>query len=153
MHDFRIWGRVHDSQNHLCLTLETPSYFQKSEKTVIIFENMIWGNIKISWLQVFEQMEKAGPTIMTICLINSWRSWIWDQYLPESMKWTFLKILNVWSIPSRKHEWAFLKILNVGSISQDEWNGDFGNFDERNVIIWKLFCIFNCRCPNIWILL
>ena len=27
--------------------------------------------------------------MMKIRLVNSWKSWIWDQYLPESMKWNF----------------------------------------------------------------
>ena len=39
--------------------------------------------------------------IPTIRLIYAWKSWIWGQYLPESMKWKFGESLILWN------QWTF----------------------------------------------
>ena len=41
--------------------------------------------------------KRRAPKIQTICLMPSSKSWIWDQYLPENMKWTFGKSLKLWN--------------------------------------------------------
>ena len=47
---------------------------------------------------MFIDFGKGGRrTISSIRSIKSWNYWIWDQSLPEIMKWNFDKSLNLWS--------------------------------------------------------
>ena len=50
--------------------------------TPIMFKNSIYGNINTL------EIENCR-TILKIRLTKCWTSWIWDQYLPENMKWNF----------------------------------------------------------------
>ena len=54
-------------------------------------------------------------TIPTIRRIISWKSWIWDQYLPEHMKWNFG---NMGSISSEKifNDFRKFEIWNFGTL-------------------------------------
>ena len=70
-------GRGHDSRKHQL----TPN---NSSESQIIFEK-IW-NLEILRIETFENVGKdAHREILEIGLINSWKFWIWDQYLQESM--------------------------------------------------------------------
>ena len=40
--------------------------------------------------------KRQGPDKMKIRLISFWKSWIWDQYLLENMKWHFCDFLAMW---------------------------------------------------------
>ena len=42
-----------------------------------------------------ENVGKGGAReIPMICLMKSWKSWMWDQYCPKNMKWEILKIFT-----------------------------------------------------------
>ena len=70
-----------------------------------------------------ENVGKDGHrTIMKIRITFSWKSWIWEQYLPESMK---LKFGNSGSISINKHEMDFriletLELCNFATLKL--WN-------------------------------
>ena len=54
---------------------------------------------------------------MKIRLTVSWKSWIWDQDLPENMKWKFGKMEP---ISSNKHEMEFVNFWNFET--KQLWN-------------------------------
>ena len=58
--------------------------------------------------------EKSSITLPdkqpTTRLMNSWSSWMWDQYLPENMKWKFFEIVKMGSMSFKKHD---MEILHV----------------------------------------
>ena len=57
-----------------------------------IFKHIIRVNLKILEIQKFDNFRKEGRLdIPKIRFIKSWKSRIWDQYLPENMKQTFGK--------------------------------------------------------------
>ena len=54
---------------------------------------MIYGNIKNVTIDNFDFFGKAGGRkLMEIRLNMSRQSWIWDQYLPENMKWNLFNM-------------------------------------------------------------
>ena len=61
VHDFGIFCRVHDSENQLLLSLETPGYLNQSKKKQIILKHIILGNLEISQMQSFENVERQAP--------------------------------------------------------------------------------------------
>ena len=66
------------------------------------FSQNISTNLRIAEIEIFEIVGKAGTEKKpTIRLINSWKSWIWDQFLPENMKW---KCGNTGRIYFQEHE-------------------------------------------------
>ena len=81
-------------QNQLSFSLERPGYHNTSKKTPESCSKNICLKIR-KWISKIWQFWKKGGrrTIRSINLINSWKSWIWDQYLPENAKWTFGKSL------------------------------------------------------------
>ena len=59
--------------------------------------------IKVPGIYHFENVGKDGRRRMpTIRLIQSWKSWIWDQSLPENMRWEFGKPLKLWIFETKK---------------------------------------------------
>ena len=80
-YDFWNSGRAHDSHHQLFLSLRTPGYLKPPKKNNTIFIIIIAINLE-------RLFGKGGlQETPTIRLINSWRSWIRDQYLPTNMKW------------------------------------------------------------------
>ena len=74
-------------------------------KTNRFFKNIMFGNFKILKIQLFESIGKDGyRKIRAIRLINSWKSWIRDQYLYKNMKWKFgnMRSLNLWNFANLK---------------------------------------------------
>ena len=67
----------------------------------------ILTKIKISEAPHFIDFGKDGRRqMMKIRLIQSWRSWIWDQHLSKHMNWSFcnfLKPRNHKTIQSQNH--------------------------------------------------
>ena len=80
-HGFRFFGRVHDSQNELSSTLETPGYSKR--RIPDHFQNNMLGNLKCLEIQSFENVGKDVSTIL------------------EGPSDIFLKILNMGSISSK----------------------------------------------------
>ena len=80
------------------------------EKSRIIFNIMISGNLKALEIDILKVLEQRGRWIPKIRLICFWESWIRDQYQSKIMKWTFG---NMGAISSKKHEW---QLGNMGSI-------------------------------------
>ena len=90
--------------------LRNPNYFWKYSFWNVpsgTLKSLKFGSLKILEFQMFvffwipkQNCWKARvPKIPTIRLINSWTSWILDQYLPWNMKWKFgnLGILELWN--------------------------------------------------------
>ena len=87
-----FFGRFQTVPNQSNLFMETLGYL-KNKKSLGIFSNMIFINLKVSEIHVFDIFREDGHReILPIRLIKSWKSWIWDQYLPENMEWQFGKI-------------------------------------------------------------
>ena len=59
-YDFGISVRVHEPQNHLCSSLETPGYLKKPRKSKIIFKHIILTNLKMLEVGNFENVGKGG---------------------------------------------------------------------------------------------
>ena len=76
-------------QNQYYLSLETPGYSNNSRKSRILFEKYYFGKsrklINRFWVCLgTDQMGSRNK--LKILLICFAKSWIWDQYLPETMK-------------------------------------------------------------------
>ena len=79
-----------------------PRTLQKTKtgNTYAFLSNLIFINLGILETHHFVNFGKGGHrTIPTIRQIKSRKSWIWDRYLPENMKWKFGKFLK-----PRNHE-------------------------------------------------
>ena len=78
---FRLGGSVHDSQHQLCIILETPIYSTSfSANHAPFLEN----DISVFFLEIdkFEDIGEDGDRqILKIRLIDSWKSWVWGQYV------------------------------------------------------------------------
>ena len=62
---------------------------RKSKKSLEHFKDMIFVNLNISEIHIFDNFRKDGHRkMMKIRLIKSWNSWIRHQYL-SNMKWKF----------------------------------------------------------------
>ena len=55
-------------------------------------QKIMFGNVKLLehcfcflFWETRKEVDRQNPTIR---LVDSWKSWIWDQYLSKSMKWT-----------------------------------------------------------------
>ena len=108
---FRPSGNAHDLHNQLLLTLALQNYFKQYKKhTNTCSTNIIFGNLRISKA---EDVEKdAYRRILEIRLINSWKSWIGNQYLPKIMKWQFGIVLFNWRNLS---DWIIFLFSNFNS--------------------------------------
>ena len=70
-----------------------------------IFRSIRFRNVTNFELHNFDSFRKDGRrTIPTFCLMESWKSWIWDQYLPENMKWVVgnMGSLKLWNFTTTK---------------------------------------------------
>ena len=91
-YDFGILGRVQTTQNQYHLFLETPGHLKKVKT---ISGQLKKTNLETLEIEDFDHFRKDGQRkMMKACLIKSRKSWIWDQYLPENMKWKFGKFLK-----------------------------------------------------------
>ena len=90
----RIFGSVQTTQNQLFLSLETPGCPRQIQKIPGTFlKTIIFITLKMLGIQIFEIVGKDGrQNIPPIRLIKSWKSWMWDQDLPENMKWNGNKL-------------------------------------------------------------
>ena len=71
-HDFGTLGRVPGSQNQLIASAGTPRYLKQSKKqSQIIFENIIFINIRSYDFNLLWCLEAAGAQNMKIRLTNS----------------------------------------------------------------------------------
>ena len=113
----------------IILMFEDPRILKQNKEKQFIFKNLILINLKVLDIQHFDFFRKDGrwksrsPNI-TI----SWKSWIWDQYIPANMKWHFGNMGSVCS-----------KTINEFWIDE-LWN--FLNFETlklRNVETKKLW--------------
>ena len=69
-------------------------------KHKIILENISFVNLETFENRHFWKNGKdRGREIPTIRLRNSWKSWIWDQFLSTNMKRKFGKLLIYWKMP------------------------------------------------------
>ena len=92
-YDLGIFARVPDPPNQLSLFLETPEYLKNKEKPLGSFNKYYVINLEILETYLFDNFRKGGHRKMKIRLTKSWKSWMWDQYLPENMKLKFGKLL------------------------------------------------------------
>ena len=53
---------------------------------------------------IFKFWKRQAPNMPATRLRNSWKAWIWDQYLPENMKWKFGKSLILWTLKPRNQK-------------------------------------------------
>ena len=91
--DFGISGRVPEPRKHY-VYLWRPQDTLKNKRKPNHLEHLILGNPKL-WSVGNDRRRQ----IMNIRLKNSCKScksWIWDQHLPENMKWQFGKSLKLW---------------------------------------------------------
>ena len=103
VYDFGISVRVPAPPNHYDLFLETPGYFKSAKKIPNQFEKM--RNLQMRAIQDFKMFGNGGRReIMKILLRNSWKSRIWDQDLPENMKWIVgnMGSLKLWNQEIKK---------------------------------------------------
>ena len=85
-----------------------PNYFQEYEENELISKHIMFINlIMLDFNSFWFLRKRRAPEIMKIRVIISWKSWIWDKYLPENMKWIFG---NMGPISTRKHEMELLVI-------------------------------------------
>ena len=77
---------------------DTGPLWKNQEQSPIVFEQNHFIHLHILESYNFQSCGQDGRRqIPTTRLINSWKSWIWDQYLPENMKWKFGKSLELWN--------------------------------------------------------
>ena len=81
-----------------------------------LLENNIFINIKTLETHMFVKFGKdGGRKMMKIRWTNSYKSWIWDQCLPEGMKWKFgnnmEKLRNFWIVESS--DFSIFQILKL----------------------------------------
>ena len=133
VHDFWFFGHVHEPQNQLHLTLETPAYskeFKETQKTCLQIKRS-----DISKLWNFTIVAKVGlgkSRISINCIFE--KSWLWDQSLPEDMKFKFLKMLSMGSI-SFKNMKLFLKVRNHSTKKTNKP----GKFNRVTKTRWSFF--------------
>ena len=72
--------------NRLYLSWETPEYLKQFKAIIGIFsEHIIFANLECLEIHIFVNFGKGGHRqMMKSRLKTSWKSWIWDQYLPEN---------------------------------------------------------------------
>ena len=79
VHVFRLGGRVHDSQNQVCLSLEQPNYFRQTQintdtaRTLSFFEISKSRKPSISKISI-----RREPGILKIRLTSFQKSIIWN---------------------------------------------------------------------------
>ena len=114
--------------------LEIPKHFKMTQeksrqsKNAAAGNTLFWEIPNVRKSIVFNLLKKAG-TDTSRRSVFFWESWIWDQCLPENMRW---------------------KCGNMGSISPRKING-FWNFETLNETL-KLWKIWNLETLRIWYL-
>ena len=110
---FGLCGRVDDSQNQLFIIWDTPNYFKWFKKSPrIIFGEYYSGYSHTQRKSNFCFRGKdGGRPILQILLMNSWKYWIWHQYLSTS--WTVLS--NLWNFEILKCE--TMKIMDIKALN------------------------------------
>ena len=116
-----------ETENQYYLSLEAPGYFKKAKKKHNHLIRHIVMNLKSLEIKIVEHVGKGvHRKLIKIRLIIFWKSWIWDQSLPEkhemffhswignqdlpeNMKWTSGKMEP---ISFKKYEMAFLNLWN-----------------------------------------
>ena len=87
------------------MDVNIPSRFRNPRKTWRIKKNIImYINLEMLKL-IVKTFGKGGlRQMMKIRFINSWKAWIWDRYLPESMKWNFgiMRLVSSKKVPTAK---------------------------------------------------
>ena len=107
-YDFGTFERVPSSQDNMsCFrearTFKTGHINKNEEEAPNIFNLIILRNLKMLKIKNVDNFQKDGHrTIMKTRLIKSRKSWIWDQYLPENMRWTFGNFLKPRSQGTKK---------------------------------------------------
>ena len=89
--------------------------FRKEPESV--WKHMIVGNRTFSKIGTFEHVGhdgREGRTILKIRLINSWKSWIWEQYLATNMKW-ICESLKLWKRWKLIH-FSNFEVWNLGTL-------------------------------------
>ena len=94
VHDFGISGRVAEPRNHLSLSLETPGYLKRIQDKLNLLKHIIL----------------KSPN-KEIAVLKSWKGRAPTSH--EGPSNYVLKILNMGSIPSRKHEMAIYETLKL----------------------------------------
>ena len=104
-HGCRIFWTCLDSQNHLCLYLETPRYSNGSiRNTKAFLQNIILGNLKHLKIVCLKNGTDPGRTIANIHLAFLKISNMGSNSFNKNMSWKFLNILNMRSINFAKYE-------------------------------------------------
>ena len=92
-----------------------PGYLNWSKKqSQIISKKQDFINLKNSTSKHIFLWKDGHRSIPTIRRIASWKSWIWDQYLPENKESKFDKSLKLWDKETKtpKATMNFLEIIN-----------------------------------------
>ena len=91
VYDFGIFGRVPSLKTNIILSFEKPGYLNKSKKIPNHFNQYYhsyrFHNLRNPFFDIFRKDgRRRKPTNR---LITSWKSWIWDRYLSDNMRWKF----------------------------------------------------------------
>ena len=97
-YDFGFFERAPEPNTNYFYLWRPRNTSNKSRKILNHFGQYYVINRRIVNITNFEKFRKDGRRqIPTILLNRSWSSWIWDQYLPENMEWTFSQSLKLWN--------------------------------------------------------
>ena len=96
-----LW-RYQDTSNDL---RKAPNHFRR---------NMLLENLRMSETMSWQCWKRRAPGNLEdpVDIYFVWEYWIWDQYLPENMKWNFGK---VGSISPKNITWMVFDVWNVGT--------------------------------------
>ena len=87
-YDFRILRRVSEPLNKYHLAFETPWYLKKTQEIPWnIFKSCFCKSQNCGHPPFCQMTKRRAPTNLSDPSNKSWKSWIWDQYHLENMKW------------------------------------------------------------------
>ena len=113
--DFRTWPWA--AKPILLIFWRHHDIITHPRKNTNRFWEILFVEISNCWKSKMILFGRDGRReLSTIRLINSWRSWIWEQYLPEDMKW---KIGDLGWISSDHIKW-FSKLWKFETL--ELWN-------------------------------
>ena len=124
-----------------------------------VLETLFFINITISEFDKFEHFgEDAARKMMKTRLNKSWKSWIWDQDLPENMKWFFgnntKKLRNQEPKKLRNQETKKLRDRETQKLRNQETKKlrDQGTDTNKTYVClqWKEFCFEEYLIPKIY---